>query len=239
MKKIVAILIALLAVGSSCWLFMGKIDLTQYRVTVDYGSLNEEQIAVMDAILRCGETAIEQNLSANEFDQVIDYIGLYFGANLAHQNVALWRPGYAEVNLAVLRKLERDKAVLDREIDRILSDMYEGTDRFKLLQISSYIAKTVRYSPKLADIEPLSGLAGRGSCLTYAMLFYKMAARLGIQVEICCGYADNGQAAALHAWNMVMVDGEQHFYDVTWYDSTANLRYLHSKTPWGRSRHSS
>lgn len=231
----IILLIAILAAGWAILLSWNKIDLTAYPIYMDYGSLNEEQIAVMDAILRCGETVIEQNLSAKEFDQVIDCIGLYFGSCLAHQNVALWRPGYAEVKPDLLKTLHRDKAVLDNEIDRILSNMYEGTDRFKLWQISWYLAKTIRYSPALDDIEPLSGVSGRGSCMTYAMLFYKMAARLGIPVQICYGYADNGQTVSLHAWNVVEVNGEPHFYDVTWYDNMVpDARYIHNKAPWGR-----
>ncbi len=240
------LLIAILAVGWAILLSWNKIDLTAYPICVDYRALNQAQAQVMDAILLCGasgETIIEQNLSAKEFDQVIDCIGLYFGSNLVHMNVALWRPGYAEVKPDLLKTLHRDKAVLDYEIDRILSNMYEGTDRFKLWQISRYLAKTVRYSLDIDHIEPLSGLSGRGSCMTYAMLFYKMAARLGIPVQICYGYADNGQTVSLHAWNMAEVNGQPRFYDITWYDNIVpDARYIHSKSPWGRkfcdSRHS-
>lgn len=239
MKRIAVILIAVFMAGSLYRLSMDKIDLSQYRVTVDYGLLNNEQIRVMDAILLCGAsdtTVIAQNLSAAEFDQVMDCVGLYFGSNLTHWNAALWRPGYAEVKPELLRKLQRDKAILDARIDCILSDMYEGSVRFKLLQISRYIAGTIAYSPALDHIEPLSGLSGSGSCMTYAMLFYKMAARLGISVRICYGYADNGQGPALHAWNMAVLNGKPYFYDLTWFDRIVpNIRYLHSETPWDRS----
>ena len=238
LKKAIIILLFVVLVGLVYLFYMDKINLTKYQTTVDYGSLNAEQIKAMDMILLCGEsgaTSIEQNLSASEFDEVIDCIGLYFGANLAHQNVALWRPGYAEVNPDLLRTLEQDKVVLDAKIDRIVSSMYEGTDRFKLLQISNYIAKTMQYSYSLDDIEPLSGLAGKGSCMTYSMLFYKMAKRIGIQTYICQGIVDNGEMVALHAWNLFVLDGEQYFYDLTWYDSTKDPRYIHSDTPWGRS----
>ena len=213
---------------------MDRIDLAEYETSTDYGSLNVEQIMVMDTILMCSAseaTTIEHSLSADEFDEVIDHIGLYFGTNLAHINVALWRHGYAEVNPKLLRSLESDKAILDAKIDNAVSKMYEGSDRFKLRQISDYIAKSVKYSCSIDDIEPLSGLSGKGSCMTYSMLFYKMATRVGIQADICYGDA-NGKP---HAWNMAIIDGEKYFYDVTWYDNVVpDLRYIYSKTEWGR-----
>ena len=233
-----AALLAVAALMAVCLLTMEKIDLAEYRASVDYGSMNAEQVAVMQAILDCsasGDTAIDQSLTADEFDEVIDYIGFYFGTNLAHWNVALWRPGYAEVKPALLQELEQDKVVLDAEIDKALSGMYEGSDRFKLLQISNYIAATVRYSYSLDHIEPLSGLAGRGSCTTYSMLFYKMATRLGIEAYVCYGEVSNGMRTAGHAWNMVVLNGERSFYDITWYDTPLRMAwYVHSEAAWGR-----
>ena len=219
---------------------MDKIDLSEYEIDFDYGTLSEEQIAVMNDILSCsktGETTIEHNIKTNaEFDEVIAYIGFYFGTNLKHMNVALRRNGYAIVKPELLRELERDKAVLDSEIDRILSKMYEGSDRFKLWQISNYIAAAMQYSISLDDIDPLSGQAGKGSCMTYSMLFYKMARRIDIQAHMCDGYAFNGVRVGAHAWNMVVLNGEQYFYDVTWYDTIFREPWLlHDKTGWGRS----
>lgn len=238
MKIAFIIILVVLAVGL---LTMERIDPSKYETDIDCGTLSAEQIRVMNNILECsktGNTTIEQNLKTNEeFREVIDYIGLYFGTNLKHQNVALWRPGYAIVELELLRELEQDKAVLDAKIDRALSMMYEGSDRFKLWQISEYLALVIAPSYSLDHIEPLSGLAGKGSCMTYSMLFYKMARRVGIEVYICEGYVHNGIRLTAHSWNMVMLDGEQYFYDATWYDCIfiRNLKYIHSQTAWGRS----
>ncbi len=240
MKKTIIILIVItVAILLIFMLITDKIDLSEYQTSFDYGSLSKEQIEVMNSILLCGangDTNIKQDLSQEEFDEVIEYIGLYFGSTLAYKNVALWRPEYAVANVELLRKLEQDKAIIDTKIDSILSNMYEGTDEFKLLQISNYLTKTIKYSYLLDDIEPLSGLYGKGSCMTYSMLFYKMATRIGIQTCICYGKADNGERVALHAWNMVVLDGERYFYDITWYDTIVrDLRYIHSRTVWGRN----
>ena len=239
LKPTFIILLVILAAVLVWSLRTSRINLSDYQVYIDYGSMTDEQIAVMDTILLCtttGTNTVEQNLSQTQFDEVIDHIGLYFGSTLLHQNVALWRPGYAEVNLDLLETLEQNKTVLDDHIDRILSQMYEGSDRFKLLQISRYIASTVKYSYSIDDIEPLSGLTGRGSCMTYSMLFYKLATRIGMETCICYGTVGNGDSSAPHAWNMVTIDGQQYFYDLTWYDNLIpDSKYIHSKTSWGRS----
>lgn len=244
MKKAAIVVIASLSltllVSTSIFLFtMDKIDLREYETAIDYGTLSAEQIKVMDAILLCGKTGatrIDQGLSTNEeFDEVIAYIGLYFGTNLKHMNVALWRPGYAIVKPELLRELERDKAALDAEIDRALSKMYDGTDRFKLWQISNYIATTIRYSTHIDVAEPLSGMPDKGVCSTYSVLFYKMARRIGIEAHMCAGYVFDGIRVAGHQWNMVELDGEQYFYDVTWYDSPFPFPWIHDRTGWGRN----
>lgn len=239
MKTAATILLVVLAVVLVYLLTSNRINPAACQTFDDYGSLSAEQMGVLKAILLCGEngaTVITHCLSLAEFDEVIDHLGLYFGTILKHMNVALWRDGYAEVNPELVRDLERDKATLDAKIDLILSQMYEGTDGFKLWQISNYIAKTVIHHPALEYIEPLSGLDGKGSCATYAMLFYKMATRAGVQAYICYGNADNGKRFALHAWNMVVLKGKQYFYDVTWYDTPVpGFRYLHSIEAWGRS----
>ena len=123
MKRVIFGLITVLVVVVLVYLIpTTRIDLTKYETSIDYGSLNSDQIKVMDTILLCGTTGltiIEHDLSYEEFNYVIDYIGFYFGTNLAHQNIALWRPGYAEVNPDIIISLEKDKAVLDEKIDNI------------------------------------------------------------------------------------------------------------------------
>ena len=88
----------------------------------------------------------------------------------------------------------------------------------------------MEYTPGVRDT--LDGLNGRGVCATYAMLFYKMAARVGIQAYLCYGYTGD----TYHCWAAVELEGALYYYDLTWYDSAVHdLRYLHSRDPWGRN----
>lgn len=117
---------------------------------------------------------------------------------------------------------------LDVRIEEALQNMEEGSDRFKLQQIAQYLANRIEYDADQEDA--LCGLtAGRGECEVYSELFYRMAARLGIEVHVCHGRAGYGY----HAWNMVVLDGQTYFYDVCWFDG-GQYKYLHSPTAWGR-----
>ena len=120
---------------------------------------------------------------------------------------------------------------LNARIEEALQNMKEGSDRFKLWQIADYLAQRIEYDAEQES--PLDGLrTGRGECEVYSELFYLMASRLGIETHICVGRVPGG---GYHAWNMVVLNGKQYFYDVTWFDGVCrDYQYLYSPTPWGR-----
>ena len=141
-----------------------------------------------------------------------------------------WGTDTATVNLELFRQFTAQKSVIDARVDEAVAHLYEGSDRFKLWQICRYLANRIDYTDGVRDT--IDGLNGQGMCCTYAMLFYKMATRVGIQTYICYGYAGD----SYHAWNMVELNGERFYYDPTWYDNiVSDFRYVHSDTPWGRS----
>lgn len=213
---------------------LGKIDLAAYpKPGIDYGTLSGWQKMAMDSILEAcaaGEDAAETPaLTQAEFDMVVTHICMHFGNEGMCKNIALKQGSRAAVNLAIYEQVKASKEKLDELIEEALKRMYEGTDEYKLKQIADYIAKNGKY--KCPSNDPLDLLDKGGMCGAYAMLFYKMATRIGVQTYICYGYASNGSYTGAHAWNKA--DG--HFYDVTWYDTRPRQpKYLRSKTGWGR-----
>lgn len=135
---------------------------------------------------------------------------------------------YPEIQNTGVRTPEEQ--IVNARVEEALRTMREGSDSFKLWQISRYIADRIEYD---ADQETaLGGLNGHGECEVYSELFCAMASRLGIEVYLCYGYAGDGY----HAWNMVVLDGQQYYYDVTWFDGAVrNYKYLHSTDQWGRT----
>jgi transglutaminase/protease-like cytokinesis protein 3 len=209
-----------------------KINLANYPIEMDYGMLNSEQMKAMDNILMAcevgGAGAEIPVLTQKEFDEVVTHIGMHFGDEGICKNIALKRQNAAVVNLTRYAQAKAHKAELDKWIEDALSQLNEGTTEYKLEQIAKYIANNARY--EYGTNNPLDLVDDGAMCGAYSMLFYKMATRIGVQAYICYGEADNGLYKGFHAWNMV--DG--HFYDITFYDSTRNPKYLHSETPWCR-----
>ena len=211
---------------------MIRIDLNDYPVAVDYGVLTEKQIDVFNDILEAVENNNEviriPELSYKEQHEIYTHLVLYYGAT--HIPIlVLWGDGIAELKLESFKELSDQKIIVDARVDEALSTMNEGSDRYKLKQISKYIAKKIKYTKGYKDM--INASNGKGVCYGYAMLFYKMATRLGIETYICYGYA-----IEYHAWNMVVLDGKEFFYDVTWYDSNAYFPiFLHSRNSWFRT----
>ena len=230
-----------------------KIDLADYPVQIDYGTLNSQQREAVDSILASCEagydTAEIPEMSQAEFDELETFFELYFGFCLGDkfgdrllvENIARFRRKcdyrtgeyqlYAKINLDIYEQLKAHKDELDALVDAALSTLNEGTTEYKLKQIARYIANHGRYKFSYHTNNPLDLVDGGARCGAYSMLFYKMACRLGIKSYCCVGYV----FTFCHAWNMVEIDGEHYFYDVTNYDMSGRLPwFLHSKTNWGR-----
>lgn len=211
-------------------LLNSKIDLREYPETIDYGILSDYEREVVDSILTAvnhhEDTVYNTPLTILERQHIRTHLGLYYGSMNDVGSMFVQLNNDLRLNLELFYQLEHNKAVIDFKVDDIVQSMYKGTDKFKLLQISKYIADTVTYSK--GDYSTIDALNGKGVCAEYTMLFYKLATRLGIQTYYC--HNEN------HAWNMVEINGEQYFYDVTWFDTPIpNYKYIGSRTSWDRN----
>lgn len=231
------LVICLAGVGEILWNLTREsvyVDLAAYPAMEDRGVLSETQLAVYHRILEAVDSGTEtiavESLTVEEQSQIMTHLGLYYGSMEGVYRLVSWGGGTATLELDLFRAFAAEKTVIDARVDEAVSTLYEGTDRYKLWQISNYLAERIEYTDGTRGT--IDGLNGNGVCATYAILFYKMASRLGIQTYICYGYA----YGTYHAWNMVELDGEQYHYDVTWYDTPLREnKYLHSRTAWGRN----
>ena len=211
---------------------MPNIRVADYPESVDMGSMTPENqklfLDILDAVEN-GENRVPYNGTMDDLYSVLTHLGYYYGSEKYACDLFDIYATELGLNLDAFEQLERNKAVVDARVDEMLSMLKEGSDRFKLFQIAAYIAERITYTDGV--VEPIDGLNGNGVCVTYAMLFYKAASRLGIQSYIC--YGQIGEA--YHAWNVVELDGERYFYDVTWFDTEEyDFQYLHSADSWGR-----
>ena len=210
------------------------INIEEYAKNIDYGILSSEQIETFDAILNAVEHE-ELTISCptylyKERYEILTQLGLYLGTTEKLESLIFWNnDNNITLNLDMLKELLNQKIIIDARVDEAVSTLVEGSDWYKLWQISNYISEKITYTDGYRDT--ITALNGKGVCNSYSMLFYKMATRVGIKTYICYGYTDSGY----HSWNMVELNGESLYFDITWYDNIVhNIRYVFRKSSWGR-----
>ena len=215
---VICVVLILLSTLYACDILMPTqthIDITDYPTTIDYGILSETQIDTFNNIVNAinnGDTFVSSPMySSKERHQIATHLKLYFGT-YPTEPWMYWFIDGIYLNPDVFEQLLNEKIIIDARIDEAVSTLKEGSDRYKLRQISNYIAKKIEYTEDCR--ETIAGLNGKGNCVSYSILFYKMATRLGIKTYICNGRTNNSG----HMWNMVELNGECRYYDITWYD---------------------
>lgn len=189
--------------------------------TTDKGTLTLAEYSTFNEILNAvenGRDSVPYHVPVDHY-RILSHLGLYYGTMDGISGLYCLTDSKIILRLDEFQKFREHKIFMDARVDEALSHIRDGTDRYKLWQISRYIAKRLTYTD------------GEVMCLDYAMLFYKMATRLGIECYICFGYADG----KYHAWNMVEMEGGQYHYDITWYDTWMRYAgFLHAPG-WGRT----
>ena len=232
MKRLIIILLVIIVFLVVC--VPQPIVLDNYPVQWDYGTLTTEEQKLFDEIMAAAESGqdvvwCEGFTSWATWEKLSRHLQLYYGADGYGGFITPFDELYV-LQLPYFYEAIENKVVVEARVDEALLNMRDGHDRYKLWQISKYLADRITYTDGARDA--IGGLNGKGVCATYAMLFYKMATRLGIECYYCSGYAGGGN----HAWNMVVLDGEEYFYDVTWFDNVVHdYRYLHRPTARGRT----
>ena len=203
-------------------------DYTECKAT----QLSEKQLNVFYNSLenfQQGQYVVEYDLSESELFQVLDELNLYFGTVDGYL-AASYSKEKIYFNQEKIEQAERDRRIINARIDEALSTLPDAkSDRVLLYEIAEYISRKIEYD-NTDSSNTIDALNGDGVCRHYAILFYKMARRIGYECYICYGYADG----IYHAWNQVIINGQSYFYDVTFYDSNRTPEYLHSKNSWER-----
>ena len=88
------------------------------------------------------------------------------------------------------------------------------TDYEKALWLHDYLCATVTYEADLGDESYTALIDGVADCGGYASAYQELLNAVGIQSAVVIGTAAGGP----HAWNMVMLDGQCYYTDVTWDD---------------------
>lgn len=191
------------------------VDPARYPEKIDYGTMTIAEQGIFDDILASaaeGQAVVRCDEKVNH-DRIKTHLGLYFGTVKGVGRLYTVVNGNIHLNLKVFPAFAQKRMEVQQMVDEALPHIWEGSDRYKLWQIARYIAENFTYTDDFV-------------CADYAILFYKIASRLGIESYLCFGYGDKD----LHVWNYA----GGRYWDVTHFDSTGQWKYIGSRTAWGR-----
>lgn len=110
----------------------------------------------------------------------------------------------------------------------ISAGLYNGmSEDIAIRKISDWIKNNMSYVENDGDAY-IGFTTKQGQCWTYAEMFNAMCGVASIEAVEISGYANGGG----HAWNKAKINGEWYYFDITWYDTGYDSKYIFSKTLW-------
>lgn len=119
-----------------------------------------------------------------------------------------------------LAEVQERKQLIEGQVQGILNGMQDIQDSYEITKyLFRYIINSTEYDKHSVDNQNICSvfLNQRSVCSGYAKAFQYLMQRKGIQTGLVQGTVKGGSA---HAWNMVLLDGEYYYVDVTWGDSS-------------------
>lgn len=211
---------------------------------VDMSAYNDDEKALITTILGKIKTCNTHNLKEEiipvdtfydyySYHKVASFFYVYYGQKRAVDetfDIINYQNGDGTKTVSIrmryddIRQFEATLNDNKAKIDRILSTFTDGSEQHILNQIAQYLGNNMVYTDGHYDLS--SALNGKGVCNAYALVFNAMANRAGITSNVCIGKVND----EYHAWNRVTLsDGEYRYYDITFYDTGGNTKYLNSK----------
>lgn len=222
------------------------INLNNYQTVVSYNGLKEIETQICKCLIseyeryKSGETNeicfyTDEKIGTNGYYRIVGFFAIYIGnytkcnelVNVVMDGVSGKIKWWLDAEL--FNEFMQDKMVVASHLEEALMGFTEGSEEHKLRQIADWLKDNFTYKEK--QLDAYSSLQTKtANCNGFAFLFQMMASRIGIECDLCIGYAKS----EFHAWNRVTLsNGKYRFYDVCFYNSNGNTKYLHvTKSPW-------
>lgn len=112
--------------------------------------------------------------------------------------------------------LETNKAAFKAAADAIMRDLPSGSDYQKELYLHDALVNRITYSYEMFQEQNAytAIVDGQAVCAGYAHAFQYLLMRAGIESYYVTGTGNGGS----HAWNLVKIDGQWYFADITFDD---------------------
>jgi 3,4-dihydroxy-2-butanone 4-phosphate synthase len=211
---------------------VAAILLTKTNFLVETGvaisEMNDEKIETLIEDIGNGKTIIVfDDLDRAELDHIIDVIfdsPDLFWLDMQYQTMSL-----GDISVLFLNEKYKDIDIKRMEINNRIEAIVKSitndsmSEYDKVLTIHDWVCENVSYDvvDNDGDQEVFGALSHKTArCAGYSKLFALLLEEAGIKSEVISGDAIdvNGEVIA-HAWNLVYIDEEAYYFDVTWNDN--------------------
>lgn len=187
--------------------------------------------SILDALLSCEKAAFDASC--------LDSLDRVFTCVMNDHPEIFYVYGYTctkeflgdklqQVYLEGTKNVEKDeiakrKSTLEQKTNSILADLAGVTDPYEITKyIYKFIIDNTEYDLHAVDNQNICSvfLNGKSVCQGYAKAFQYLLQKMGIQAALVQGTVQDGGS---HAWNIVQLDGEYYYVDVTWGDASYSM----------------
>lgn len=217
------VLFIVIVVGVMLFAYSGFAEHTHVFVEGSGEELIDNVIDVFDEGGRCVIIDRGTNQELNYLvDRIYDEPNLYW-VDMQYNALSL-----GNISVLVLREKYNDLEKIETQIELAADDVIskyiknDMSDYDKVLAIHDWLCANVTYGESKNDSDQdIYGalVLGKARCAGYAKAFAYLLNKAGVKSSVISGDSidENGESVP-HAWNIVYIDGDPYYFDITWDD---------------------